>query len=55
MAEKEKSPPPGRPVPGAKKAPGREQRLARALRDNLKKRKLQARGRGQGPGSGSGP
>jgi hypothetical protein len=43
MNENSKKPPPERSVHGKAEAARREQRLAAALRENLRKRKLQAR------------
>jgi len=40
---------------GQAESPGRQERLARALRDNLRKRKAQQRGRRDGPGADRAP
>ncbi|HYH39248.1 MAG TPA: hypothetical protein VD860_13570 [Azospirillum sp.] len=43
------------PKPGNAKSPDRQDRLAERLRENLKKRKEQARAREQGPEKENGP
>ncbi|GAA0529775.1 hypothetical protein GCM10008941_06460 [Rhizomicrobium palustre] len=40
-------------VPSSSKSPEKRERLAAALRENLKKRKIQARGRGENSPSGA--
>lgn len=49
MAKTRETAGPSPRIPAGKRDPGRAERLARALRDNIAKRKRQAKARNKGP------